>query len=298
MRYRPFGRSGLVISAVSMFAPQAKLRDSERIKLVRGALELGINGFEIEAGDEAGEGALGQALGAVDRNMAVVGLRLGSSGGRGGAAFHPEAIKGAIQGFLSRTRLGRVDYLILDRPRPGEISRDAMAMLDAARRARRLGMVGLAGSPEEVDAYMATGAFQILVAPYNLRSGWAERNRMKTALNQDMTLVGCDFYVKGDTAASAPPAAPRGLGRFLPRRAEPPAPSGYAFLERTRGWTAAEICVAYALTEPGLATVQVAATALDQLEGLAGATEREMPAGLPAQIEMARFSTGLEAHSA
>ena len=218
MRYRPFGRKGLVISAMSLLVPGAKVRDSERVKLIRGAVDLGINGFEVEAGGEASEGSLGQALNGIDRNMLIVGARLGSSGARGSAAFQPEAIKATIQGFLSRTRLERLDYLILDRPRPGEISRQAMDMLDAARRAGRLGMIGLAGLPEEVDAYMATGAFDLLVAPYNLRAGWAERNRLKAAQDRDMSIIGCNFFVKGeDAAASAPPAKPRGLARFLPR---------------------------------------------------------------------------------
>ena len=64
----------------------------------------------------------------------------------------------------------------------------------------------------------------------------------------------------------------------------------YAFLDATHNWTAEEICLAYALTEPALATVQLFAPSLDRLERLAETPEREMPPGLSAQIEMARWS--------
>jgi hypothetical protein len=64
----------------------------------------------------------------------------------------------------------------------------------------------------------------------------------------------------------------------------------YAFLDRTHGWDAEEICIAYALTEPALATVQIEPASIARLEQLAQIPDREMPPGLAAQIEMARFS--------
>ena len=60
---------------------------------------------------------------------------------------------------------------------------------------------------------------------------------------------------------------------------------------RTRNWSPEEICLAYALTEPSLATVQIHAERAERLEALAAIPDREMPPGVSAQIEMARFST-------
>jgi hypothetical protein len=48
--------------------------------------------------------------------------------------------------------------------------------------------------------------------------------------------------------------------------------------------------MAYALTEPSLATLQIDLSLADQLEGLAAVPERDPPTGLGAQVEMARFS--------
>ena len=53
----------------------------------------------------------------------------------------------------------------------------------------------------------------------------------------------------------------RGAQALVPTpkgRANPLAGAGtYAFLENTRGWKSEEICLAYALTEPCLASVQI-----------------------------------------
>jgi hypothetical protein len=64
----------------------------------------------------------------------------------------------------------------------------------------------------------------------------------------------------------------------------------YAFLENTSNWKSEELCLAYALTEPCLASVQIVADRADRLESLAAITERDLPPGVGAQIEMARFS--------
>jgi len=68
------------------------------------------------------------------------------------------------------------------------------------------------------------------------------------------------------------------------------AKSPYAFLEDSNGWTAEEICLGYALTEPSLTTVQTATQDPDHLHRLALVADRDLPTGISAQIEMARFS--------
>jgi hypothetical protein len=96
--------------------------------------------------------------------------------------------------------------------------------------------------------------------------------------------------VAAPVAAEAAPL--RGLSRLFQRApaaveadADP-----YEFLHRTPTWTAAEIALAYALTEPSLATIRVRTTDLATLDRLAKTVERELPNGASAQIEMARFS--------
>ena len=64
----------------------------------------------------------------------------------------------------------------------------------------------------------------------------------------------------------------------------------FAFLHQTQNWTAEEICLAYALTEPTLSTVLIDTADDKHLEALCAVPDRDLPPGLPAQIEMARVS--------
>ena len=80
---------------------------------------------------------------------------------------------------------------------------------------------------------------------------------------------------------------------LLGRRKEPLAGiGGYGFLENTPGWTAEEICLAYVLTEPAVTTVRFEVDRIEHLERLAEVPDRDLPTGVAAQIEMARFSAG------
>jgi len=134
-------------------------------------------------------------------------------------------------------------------------------------------------SPAAPSIFVAT--------PFSLTSGWKERLRLKAAIDRDMVVLGYDYFPRGhfksrNRRRGAAPGAGR---RPIPWRAWAP----YAFLERTSHWSAEEICFAYAMTEPSLCTVQVAADQIDRVEAMAAVCERELPSGVPAQIEMARF---------
>ena len=77
----------------------------------------------------------------------------------------------------------------------------------------------------------------------------------------------------------------------LSRRAQPiEKTGGYEFMRRTSGWAPDEICLGYALTEPAVATVVAEAETPEEVQRLAEVADRELPTGLPAQIEMARFA--------
>jgi hypothetical protein len=111
---------------------------------------------------------------------------------------------------------------------------------------------------------------------------------MKRAVQAEMVIIGTDSHPFG-RRGSDQPSGPLGLGRLLGGR--PKMDDTYAFLGDTPGWTAEEACLAFALTEPALATVQCRTTDPAMLARLAMAVERDLPNGLSAQIEMARFSS-------
>jgi aryl-alcohol dehydrogenase-like predicted oxidoreductase len=293
MRYRPFARSGGAVSALSLALTDRPMRSEDRVKLIYAALEAGINTFELQSRDPAVAVALGEALSAIEREMVFVAVRVGWNHDRNGGRVRDlsaEGLTGAIEATLARTRLGRLDVAILDTLETEALPPHVIPSLQSAQSAGRVRMLGIAGA-EAAEAHIGTGAFDVLETPFNVHSGWVERNRLKRAVQADMAIIGTDFHPFGRREADKPSAGPLGLGRLLGGTAKGVRPEGpYAFLDHTVGWTAEEACLAFALTEPSLTTVQTRCHDATSLQKLATAVERDLPNGLSAQIEMARFS--------
>lgn len=295
MRYRPFNLSGLSASAITLVLEDAPGRAEERLKLIYAALELGVNSFELATADPLAAEQLGHAIEAAGRRVLVLTLRLARTVGTGSEAegFSPANLEAGLDAALARTGARAFDALVLDGPEAGELSAMAMDVLQQAKGAGKVAMVGLAAAGELADAYLARGGFDLLCTPFNVGSGWPERNRIKNAVARSMTVMGCDYDPFADGAAT-PSAAdeetrPKGLGRLFHRH-DPETASRYDFLHRARDWTADQLALAFALTEPAIATVLVKPETPEALEALADAVEREIPTGVAAQIEMARFS--------
>ena len=288
MRYRPIGHSGGIISAITLGlrGDPARPRAGDWVNLIYAALENGISGLDVREPDLALADGLSQALAGVDRRLVFINWRLGSGPagkGVGAADFSAKTLTDQVRAALARTGLQYLDAVMLDDPPPGAPAPDAVEALVQLRSAGLVRFLGVAGESEAIDAHIASGAFDLLQTPFNLTSGWRERHRLRAAGASDMSVFGYRSYpnelrLAGQTQAKATPANPlAGCGT-------------YAFLESTPGWRAEEICLAYALTEPALASVQVMAGSVADLERLAAVADRDMPPGLAAQIEMARFS--------
>ena len=299
MRFRPLGSSGMVVSAVSMSLADstARSRPSDWTSLIYTALENGINAFEVVGRHPAIGDGLGMALRSIERRLVFISWRVGSTVAPSGAVlrdFSPKNLHHLTEAAIARTGLDYLDAVVLDDPHSNELSPHALELLKTMRADGRVRMLGVAGEDDAIDAYISAGAFDLLCTPFSLTSGWKERLRLKAAVERDMGVMGYGYF---------PETLSRG-GTLLtqatkPKQHNPLAGAGtYAFLETTRGWRNEELCLAYALTEPCLASVQIVADRPDRLEALASITERDLPPGVGAQIEMARFSPAAQADRA
>ena len=289
MRYRPLGVTGTVVSAVSLVLAdsQTRTRPQDWEQLVYAALESGINSFEVVGRSPAIADGLARAIHAIERNLVFIAWRMGAShplSGQPHRDFSPEGLQRGVEAVLARTGFSYLDAIILDDPQSDELQLHAFGRLTGFRATGLVRRLGVAGEGDAMDAYISSGAFDIIMTPFSLVSGWKERLRLKAATSQDMAIVGYDFHPErfhlGKAGASAAKAG-----------AHPLAGAGtYAFLDRTRGWTSEAICLAYALTEPSLASIQLTSDRPDKLAALAGVVEKDLPPGVAAQIEMARFS--------
>ncbi len=289
MRYRPLGVTGTVVSAVSLVLAdsQTRGRTQDFEQLVYTALENGINMFEVVGRSPGIAEGLARAIHAIERDLVFVAWRMGNShplSGHPERDFTPEGLQRNVEAVLARTGFSYLDAIILDDPLSEELSPHALGKLKDFRATGRVRRLGVAGRDDAMDAYITTGAFDILCSPYSLVSGWKERLRLKAAIAQDMAIIGYGFHPEQFQRGGASAGVSRS-------GANPLAGAGtYAFLDRTPGWTSEAICLAYALTEPSLASIHVVTDRPERLIALAAVTEKDLPAGVAAQIEMARFN--------
>lgn len=303
MRYRPFGISGQAISALTLgFGVEDLSQGPEAARrLIFSALEHGINSFRLESADPALAEVLGKALQQVDRKLLQVSIMLGASAGpRGtGRDFSAMGITASIDKALVLSGLGHFDLGLLDDPKDFELPQTTLVALKALRSTGRVRLLGIAGDSPVMDTYVSTGAFDVLATPYHVYSPWQIRSRLRTAREKDMVIFVDGYYPAelNSRRKSENAHKPKGglFGLFKPdRRKNREALAGagtFAFLHRTPGWSAEQICLGYSLAEASIATVVVHVRDIKALPDLTHVTDIDMPAGLAAQIEMARIGS-------
>lgn len=296
MRYRPFRVSGASVSAVSVACTDPSLSDDAREALYQAALLAGVNTYEVRAWDTASLTLLGDSLRSYDRSLVLVSARVGMQPGGNGETvrdFTPAKIMAQVEQATRLLNLGALDMIVLDAPSLEDLTPELISTLRQAHTLGMFGAIGVRAEGPSAEGLVRCGAFKVLFTRFNLLSGWPERNLIRLATEQGMTVAGYG-YIGGELQATdAAPQARRGLfnlGRKRQSASELAKADGYQFLRETQGWSDEAICLGYALTEPALATVQVDPRSVEHLQDLASVPERDMPASLAAQIEMARFS--------
>lgn len=285
MRYRPFGATGIAVSALTLrLADSSRLRASDWRALVFTALENGINSFQID-GDapEMLQGA-GEAFASVERRLLFLTWRVRQDSNQLGQQTLDGLRRSAYEGL----GLDYLDLVLINDPQASSLPMNFEAGLQALWSARALGGLGIASRGDIHPGLLANGLVTAVSSPYNLSSGWAERHRIRLASQNNFAVIGEDFWPQAlRELADQAPRRPS----FWQRRTDPLADvGGYEFLSKTPGWSGEDICLGYALTEPSLATVRITADTRQEVERLAEVVERDLPTGVCAQIEMARFS--------
>ena len=300
MRYRPFGQTGQAVSALTLSLGQRDIARGPAAgrELVYGALEAGINSYSLETADPVLAEVLGQALQHVDRKLVQISLTLGAGDGRRGSDrdFSAEGITSAIDRALGISGLGWFDLALLDEPEDHELPQSTLNALKALRATERVRLLGVSGAGDVMDAYVSTGAFDVLASPIHVNSPWQIKSRLRIAREADMAIFGYDYFPESlDTAKKAATVQKPKKGLFgfggSKTDVDPLAHAGnFAFLHRTQNWPAEAICLAYALSDPSISSVLVRASDMERLNMLALVPDRDMPPGLAAQIEMARVA--------
>jgi len=282
MRYRPFARTGMAVSTLSLSldgADDAK-KPSDWRDLVHAAFEEGVNAFEIVRPTLALLTGFAEGASVVKRSLIFAALRVD-------VGVDAESLEGWVAQVISRAGIGELNLLTTDTG-----ATRAEGMLPALQRLQTSEMVhhlAVAGAGDLLAEDIEADHFDAIVTPFNMLSTWRDRNLTRKALERQMGVIACEPFppaLAGLLEATEEETKP---GWF--KKPKPLAGVGtYAFLAATRGWSADQLCLAYALTEPAVATVQMPVDSRKRLTELASAADRDLPSTVSAQIEMARFS--------
>lgn len=286
MRYRPLGKLGMAVSTVSARLDGGKCGGDPDawLRFIHGAFESGINAFEVVNPTAALMEGLAHAGRSVERRLIFVALRLADD-------LSADQVLAEVDRFLSATGLEALDLAILNGD--SDLHNEGIWALEDLRATSRVKRLGIIAESDEAAQHLHNGAFDVLIAPFHLLSGWRERLRVRTAADKGMSVMAIEPYPRDARTMAEPKTAKR---RWFSKPAYPLAGQGsYDFLHSTYGWTAEEICLSFAMTETAVATVIVEVDSLEHLESLAAVSERDLPVAVAAQIEMARFSAEREA---
>lgn len=306
MRYRPFGATGASISTVTLsLGLDAISRGPDAAAaLIYSGLEAGINSYCLETCDPVLAECVGRALHTVDRKLLNVSLTLGRGDGRRGGQrdFSAQGMTSAIDRALHVSGLGWIDVALLEQPEQDELPQTSLNALKALRATERVRYLGVSGDGEVMDAYVSTGAFDVLATPYHVDSEWRVRSRVRAAKEQDMAVLAYGYFpdalstLKKATAAHQPKKGLFGFGSSGRKKSDPLAGAGtFAFLHQTNNWDPESICLAHVMTDPAMCSVLVHANDEERINKLAAVPDRDMPPGLSAQIEMARVGAATRA---
>jgi aryl-alcohol dehydrogenase-like predicted oxidoreductase len=291
MRYRPFGISGKAVSAVSLaMARGGGPSDAAGWRGVMfEGMEHGVNCFDIECGNDALARGVAQALQAVERRLVFLICTLRADSAQ---PFTVERLAESLKRTLTQTGAGYFDVVMFDAETYAALTPRARTLLARLHDASLVLQLGVTGDAGGLDAAVKDPEIEVIATPYNLTSDWRTRRILREASAGGMTVVG---YNPVPQSALEPPARkPLLVGKR--QRHNPLEGTGtYAFLHTTSGWRAEELCVAYALTEPSIATLQIDMSQIGLLENLAAVPERDPPTSLGAQVEMARFGADKDA---
>ena len=293
MRYRAFGLFNQNVSAIGVSLANADKKLRQKSDLMIAGLEAGINLYEVSARDFEAAEPLGQAVDSLERGQFLFGLRIGAASRLASVA----SVLDLVQEVTDRANLEFLDYVMLELPARGAISADLLKGATAAKSQGMVRFIGMTGHGPEAERLLNSNAIQVASESFNLASPWSQRNFLRDLSAKGLALIGEDYFpaLARDTPAERTEEETGQRGNWLSRLAEKvvPGPStfhpAYRFLYEVPDWTAEELCLASALNEPAVSCFLTSPEDAAAVNRLAAVVDREIPAYIPAQIEMARI---------
>ncbi len=203
MIYRPLGRTGLSVSLLGLgtggmnrLGQKTGLSTADSVRLVRSALDLGVNVFDTAPSYMDSEALLGEALAGLPRDSYVLATKFHPV--RAGELPAPDDLRRSLENSLRRLRTDYVDALLLhsiERPMYEQIVDRFVAPLQAVRDTGLARYIGMSDSferdPDHEAARRAveSGVFDVVMVGFNPLSPGAVQSVLPLAAQRQVGVM-------------------------------------------------------------------------------------------------------------
>jgi aryl-alcohol dehydrogenase-like predicted oxidoreductase len=269
LEHRPYGRTGLTVSALGLGAAQvgdARLSEAEAADLLATAVDAGINLLDTAPSYGLSEQRLGRHL-AARRDQLVLSTKLGY-GVPGIADWTGPCITAGVDQALRALRTDRIDIAHLHScPRSTLEQGEVVDALEQAKRAGKLRAIAYSGENEDLAFAIAMGRFDGFMASLNL----CDQRLLDDALPR---LDGAGFIAKRPSANHPWRFAAAPIGEYCETYWQ----RWQAMDISSHGLPWGEFAIRFALSFPGVASAIVGTASPAHLrENLAWAAAGPLP---------------------
>ena len=304
MDQRPFGRTGLTVSALGLGCGMVgglmtRGAEADQDRGIERAIEAGITCFDTAPlyGDGASERNLGRALRRLGNPQVVVATKVRLTGE---APFARE-IEASLDASLRRLGRERVDLLQLHNAIGGgagsvtrdEVLHDIVPAFERLQAAGRIGWYGITavGAAEDVEAVIDSGALHAAQVPCNLLNptaalpvpaGFPAEDLGRRLVRADDAGMGTIVIraLAGGALSGSAWRHPNAMAEVAPMETGPTYAADVEAAHRFEpliegGWAASliEAALRFAMHAPGVSTALVGVATLEQLDAAIAAAE-------------------------
>lgn len=278
MRYRPLGKTGLIVSEIGLGCAswwgQKAFDERQAVKLVHAALDHGVTFFDTGAAYSGGEAEprLGRALKGRNLDRVVVATKAGTrhDGRRVIRDFSLEGIEASVERSLRNLGLETLPLLQLHGPAAAELDDKMLAMLGGLKRRGLVQALGVNSfDPALIEHVVGLPVFDVVMVDYNvLRPERAPLIARATGQGKGV-LAGMALAMGHANRQVLRLRAPRdvwyALRAMKNHRADVARGARFGFLSQIPDMTAAQAALAYVLSDPNVSCAVVGTTRMAHL---------------------------------
>lgn len=303
MRYRPLGRTGLIVSELGFGCAswwgKPALDEAQAVGLVHEALDHGVTLFDTGASYSAGqaEPRLGRALKGRDTTGLVIATKAGTyhaGGGRIARDMSPRAILASAERSLANLGVERLGLLQLHGPSVAELEdlQPVLAALKARGLTRAVGLNSF--DPAVIDHALGLDGIDVVMIDYNVLRPEREPLIARAAAAGKGVLAGMPLAMGHTRPLLARLRSPRDLwyaARAVARHRDDLARgAGFGFLHKLPDITGSQAALAYVLANAHVSAAVFGATRMAHLRENLAAVDMTLPAAISDRIRAAQVA--------